>query len=51
MAVWQSEREASYPCTELTPHARTSFAVIEKFLPVCFSTSGSAIRWTVRVHC
>lgn len=50
LAVWQSGCEASYTCTELTPHAQTNFAVIAQFLPVRFSTSGAAGRWTVRVH-
>ena len=37
---------ASYTCTELTPHARTHFEVIERFLPVRFSTqaAGQALR-------
>lgn len=47
LAVWQRGREASYTCTELTPHAKTNFEVIERFLPVRFSTSGSGSSWKV----
>ena len=36
LADWQSGAAASYTCTELTPHARTNFEVIAKFLPVAF---------------
>ncbi len=38
LAVWRCSGEASYTCTELTPHAITNFDVIERFLPVKFST-------------
>lgn len=47
LAVWQRRREASYSCTELTPHATTNFEVIERFLPVRFSTTGSGSGWRV----
>jgi len=47
LAVWQRGCEASYTCTELTPHAKTNFDVIERFLPVRFSTTGSESSWTV----
>ncbi len=47
LAVWKRRCEASYTCTELTPHARTNFEVIERFLPVRFSTLGSGSGWTV----
>jgi RNA 3'-terminal phosphate cyclase (ATP) len=39
LAVWQRGGVAAYTCTELTEHATTNFAVIERFLPVCFETS------------
>ncbi len=39
LALWQRGGQASYTCTELTPHARTNFEVIEKFLPVRFSAT------------
>ena len=39
LAVWQRGGAASYTCTELTPHARTNFEVIERFLPVRFSAT------------
>lgn len=42
LAVWQRQRESTYTCTELTAHATTNFEVIERFLPVKFSTSTSA---------
>lgn len=51
LAVWQSEREASYTCTALTPHARTNFALIETLLPVRFLVSGGASCWKVHVQC
>ena len=41
LAVWKRGREASYTCTELTAHAKTNLEVIERFLPVRFSTSGA----------
>ncbi|MFT3718636.1 RNA 3'-terminal phosphate cyclase [Pseudorhodoferax sp.] len=50
LAVWQSGREAAYTCTELTPHAKTNFDVIERFLPLRFSTAGADGCWTVRVR-
>ncbi|MBB2487752.1 RNA 3'-terminal phosphate cyclase [Mitsuaria sp. WAJ17] len=51
LALWQRGGKASFTCTELTPHARTNFEVIERFLPVRFSATpfgheGSA--WQVR---
>jgi len=39
LALWQRGGTASYTCTELTPHARTNFEVIERFLPVRFSAT------------
>ncbi|CAN7241394.1 RNA 3'-terminal phosphate cyclase [Pseudorhodoferax sp. LjRoot39] len=50
LAVWQSGRAASYTSTELTPHAKTNFAIIERFLPIRFLTSGTRSRWSVSVH-
>lgn len=47
LAVWKRQCEAAYTCTELTPHARTNFEVIERFLPVRFSTLGPGSGWTV----
>lgn len=47
LAVWQRQCGAAYTCTELTPHARTNFEVIERFLPVRFSTSGMEGGWNV----
>ena len=38
IAVDQTGKAASYTCSGITPHARTNFEVIEKFLPVRFST-------------
>lgn len=37
LAVWRSGRPARYSCTELTEHALTNFAVIERFLPLRFA--------------
>ena len=36
--MWRSGGEAAYTCTELTDHATTNFAMIERFLPVRFET-------------
>ncbi len=49
LAVWKRGREASYTCTELTAHAKTNFEVIERFLPVTFSTSVAKADWRVTV--
>lgn len=50
LAVWKRRREATFTCTELTPHAKTNFNVIEQFLPVKFSTSASGNGWQVFVQ-
>lgn len=50
LAVWQRGGAASYTCTELTPHARTNFEVIERFLPVRFTTEGAEQAWRVGVR-
>lgn len=42
LAVAHRGRGAHYSCTELTGHARTQFAVIERFLPVRFTTAARA---------
>lgn len=44
LAVHRSGRAARYTCSELTDHAHTNFRVIERFLPVRFTTgaAGSA---------
>ncbi len=34
LAVWQSQRPATFSCSEVTEHTRTDCAVIERFLPV-----------------
>lgn len=47
LAVWKRQREAAYTCTELTAHAKTNLEVIERFLPVTFSTSASEGGWRV----
>jgi RNA 3'-terminal phosphate cyclase (ATP) len=49
LAVWKRDREASYTCTELTDHAKTNFAVIERFLPVKIRTLASGNGWQVLV--
>lgn len=47
LALWQRGGSASYTCTELTPHARTNFEVIERFLPVSFSVAPAGRGWTI----
>jgi RNA 3'-terminal phosphate cyclase (ATP) len=34
LAVWMRSRPAAYTCTEVTEHARTNLAVIQRFLPI-----------------
>ena len=50
LAVWQRGVAASYTCTELTPHARTNFEVIERFLPVRFLIEAVGGHWQVLVE-
>lgn len=50
LAMWQRRGAASYTCSELTPHAKTNFEVIERFLPVNFSTASACHGWTVYVR-
>lgn len=49
LAVWKSQRAAAYTCTDLTPHATTNFAVIERFLPVRFTTTSCDTGWYVEL--
>lgn len=42
LAVTDSGRAAHYSCTELTAHAHSNFAVIERFLPLRFATRARA---------
>ena len=50
LAVWKRQREAVYTCSELTPHAKTNFEVIERFLSVRFSVSKADAVWQVIVR-
>jgi RNA 3'-terminal phosphate cyclase (ATP) len=47
LALWHRGGEASYTCTELTPHATTNFEVIERFLPVRFAYKAGSARMLV----
>ena len=49
LAVWRRGGAAAYTCTELTDHATTNFAVIERFLPVRFETMKCDGGWHVRL--
>ena len=49
LAVWRRGGEAAYTCTELTDHATTNFAMIERFLPVRFETAAIDEGWRVSV--
>ncbi len=49
LAVWRHGDAATYACTELTDHATTNFSVIERFLPVRFTTAAIAGGWSVGV--
>ncbi len=49
LAVWRCGGEAAYTCTELTDHATTNFAMIERFLPVRFETVQIDGGWRVSV--
>ena len=50
LALWRRGGEASYTCTELTPHATTNFDVIERFLPVKFSPVATTGGFAVKVQ-
>jgi len=50
LAAWQRRGTATYTCTELTPHAKTTFEVIQRFLPVSFSAVEAGHGWTVQVR-
>ncbi len=50
LAVWHRGGQASFTCTELTPHATTNFEVIQRFLPVAFSTSAAEDGFVVTVQ-
>jgi len=50
LAVAGKGQAAAFTCTELTEHARTNAAVIEKFLPVRWRVDPSGSGWTVRVE-
>ena len=50
LALWRRGGDASYTCTELTPHAITNFDVIERFLPVKFSTEVTAGGFAVKAR-
>ena len=49
LAVWRRGGAAAYTCTELTDHATTNFAMIERFLPVRFETAQIDKGWRVSV--
>ena len=49
LAVWRRGGTVAYTCTELTDHATTNFAVIERFLPVRFATTKVEGGWHVAV--
>lgn len=47
LSLWLRGGQASYTCSELTPHATTNVDVIENFLPVKFSTMAVAGGFSV----
>lgn len=47
LAVWKRQCAAAYTCSELTPHAKTNFDVIQRFLPVRFSIQAMGRGWRV----
>lgn len=49
LAVWKRGREAAYTCSCLTPHARSNFEVIQRFLPVRISAAPQGRGWRVAV--
>lgn len=49
LAVHDAQRSAAYTCTTLSLHARTNFEVIERFLPVRFTTTRWRQGWQVQV--
>jgi len=50
IAAWKRQRSAVYTCTTLTAHAKTNFEVIERFLPVGFSTKQTGKGWRVELR-
>ena len=50
LAVWLRGSPAAYTCAELTDHATTNFAVIERFLPVRFETRAIERGWHVSLN-
>lgn len=49
LAVHHAKRPAAYSSTVLSLHTLTNFEVIERFLPVRFSTAQRGLGWTVTV--
>lgn len=50
LAVHRSGRAARYTCSELTEHTRTNLRVIERFLPLRFTTSAAGSAHQVLVE-
>lgn len=49
LAVHLRGQPASYSCTQLTPHALSNFAVIQRFLPVRITTEPGAHAHQVQI--
>jgi RNA 3'-terminal phosphate cyclase (ATP) len=49
LATWKRDGTAAFTCTELTDHATTNFATIERFLPLRFETAARGRGFEVRV--
>ena len=49
LAIWKRGGTAAFTCTELTDHATTNFAMIERFLPVRFETAAQGRGFKVTV--
>lgn len=49
LAVWHRSKAARFTCSAVTSHARSTFAVIEQFLPVRIDAQPFDGGWTVAV--
>ena len=49
LAVSESGMPAAYTCSELTLHARTNLAVIERFLPLRCAAQASGQSWRIEI--
>lgn len=49
LAVWLRQQPAAYTCTEITPHASTHLALLQRFLPLRGMVAAEGRGWCVRL--